>query len=168
GGARPGRHGRHPGLARQARHRVGGEDGGGFVADVHHPDPQALGAHQDGGDVAAAEGEEEAHPLADEGPGDEVAAVRRRGLRHGRVSSTCRSGTRQVKRPENTASPARSTSTATSRLRPAVSSSRASAVTRSPTATGRWKRTSALPSTTVGRLTASMAAWSARPKTKPP
>ena len=65
-------------------------------------------------------------------------------------------------------SAARRTTTRTRLLRPEVSARLASAISRSPTATGRRKRTAALPSTTLGWLTASMAAWSARPNTKPP
>jgi hypothetical protein len=63
-----------------------------------------------------------------------------------------------VKPPLNTGSPSRDTVTASRRLRPSALSTRASATSRSPTATGARNRTSAAASTTVGWLTASMAA----------
>jgi len=39
---------------------IGGEDGGGLVPGVHHTDAHLLAGHQDGGDVATSQGEDEA------------------------------------------------------------------------------------------------------------
>ena len=75
GESRPGRHRRHAGPAGQARHGVGGEDGGRLVAGVDHPDAAALGAHEDGRDVPAAEGEEEGDALGLQDRRHDFAAV---------------------------------------------------------------------------------------------
>ncbi len=68
---------RHAGDPGEAEDRVGGEDGVHLMADVHHPDAAVLGAHEDGRDVPAAEGEEEPHPALHQHRSDPVAAVHR-------------------------------------------------------------------------------------------
>ncbi len=71
----PGRDGGDPRDAGEPRHRVGGEDRGGLVPHVDHPDAAPLGADQDRRDVAAAEREEERHLLRREHVSDDRAAA---------------------------------------------------------------------------------------------
>src|SRR5690606_37103727 len=165
------RHGRDARNARETSDSVGGEDRRGFVSRIHDLDATGLGAHQDGRDVPAAQREEKPNALALEHLGDQIATVH---ADASRPSSTWRPGVKQVSSPRITTSAAsspravRSTSTSTWCFLPSTLRTRVTARNRSPTTTGRSKRRVALPSTTLGWLTASMAAWSARPNTNPP
>src|SRR5690606_18284148 len=132
-----------------------------LVAHVDHPDVAALGPHEDRRDVPAAQREQEAHALAAQDLGDLISTVHHvRSSSSGALAgaSTCTGGTKQVRRPvSTTVSPAR-TSTSTRCFLPDRSATVASATSRCPTVTGAVRRSSAAPSTTVGSLTASIAA----------
>ena len=69
-----GGHGGHPRHAGEPGHRVRGKDRRRLVPHVDDPHAPGLGCDQDGGNVAAAEGEEEANPLLLQDLGDPVSA----------------------------------------------------------------------------------------------
>ena len=72
------RHRRDAGNAGEPGDRVGGEDRRGLVARVDDAEAPRLRRREDRGDVPAAEGEEELHPVADEDLGNELPARRHR------------------------------------------------------------------------------------------
>src|SRR6185436_15016729 len=154
GDPRPGGDRGHTGDAGQPEDGVGGEHGVHLVPGVDDPDSALLGADEDGRDVAAAQGEEEAHALADQDLSDQISSVHAGGSFGLGGSSTCRSGTTARNSPAATVSSPRRTSTCTRRFLPVSSTTFASATRRSPTRVGARNLTVELARTTSGWLTA--------------